>query len=156
MLINLYAQGINLPLGIPLKTIVVNTRRKEEFARVYRKGRRLPIGYYGEVFNPLTVPPEEPVVGDLSDDLADIYFELRAGLDLYENKQPQEALWTWKFGLEIHWGEHATSAIRVLHCWLTKHHELSAISMEGPRRAPASRKSTQQKKVKRKPKFRGR
>ena len=34
----------------------------------------------------------------------------------------EEALWEWSFYLAHHWGEHATSAIRALHCWLSREH----------------------------------
>jgi hypothetical protein len=29
-----------------------------------------------------------------------------------------QAVWEWGFGLRHHWGEHATGAIRALHCRL--------------------------------------
>src|SRR5688500_2121452 len=37
---------------------------------------RLPFQHYGEVFNPLPVPPEASLVGDLADDLADVFAEV--------------------------------------------------------------------------------
>ena len=83
---------------------------------------RLPFRHYGEVFNPLPVPPEAPVVGDLADDLADIFAEVDGGLQWIEAGHPEEAVWEWGFGLIHHWGEHATSAIRALHCWLAAEH----------------------------------
>jgi hypothetical protein len=39
-------------------------------------------------------------------------------LQLYEAGQLAEARWQWCFHLIHHWGEHATSAIRALHCYL--------------------------------------
>jgi hypothetical protein len=73
---------------------------------------------YGEVFNPLIVPPEEPVLGSLSDDITDIYRDVVTGLREYEAGRRTQALWEWGFGFQAHWGEHATGAIRALHCWL--------------------------------------
>jgi hypothetical protein len=63
----------------------------------------------------------------LSDDLADIFAEVDGGLRWFDAGQPSEAVWEWGFGLVHHWGEHATSAIRALQCWLAdKYPELLA------------------------------
>jgi hypothetical protein len=83
---------------------------------------RLPFQHYGEVFNPLLVPPEASLIGDLADDLTDIFAEVEAGLRWLGAGHPDEAVWEWGFGLVHHWGEHATSAVRALHCWLAAEH----------------------------------
>ena len=70
------------------------------------------------MFDPLPVPPEEPVVGSLTDDIADIYRDVIPGLREYELGRRAQAVWEWGFGLRHHWGEHATGAIRALHCRL--------------------------------------
>src|SRR5438876_508136 len=41
----------------------------EECRAVSAACARLPFNHYGEVFNPLPIPPEEAVVGSLSDDI---------------------------------------------------------------------------------------
>ena len=138
MLLNLYSQCLALPSRNPTTSPEKRQQIKGEFTLIYRKGKRLPVGYYGEVFDPLPVPPQEPVVGDLSDDLADIYFELVSGLQLYDRNQIDDAVWTWKFGLESHWGEHATGAIRVLHCWLARNYELGVFPAKQVRRRKTS------------------
>ncbi len=79
---------------------------------------RLPFDYYAEVFNPLVMPPEDPVSGSLADDIADIYRDVIMGLREYEAGRRAQAVWEWGFRLQSHWGEHATGAIRSLHCWL--------------------------------------
>ncbi|MDN7245549.1 DUF5063 domain-containing protein [Planococcus shenhongbingii] len=68
---------------------------------------------YKEIFNPYhdTIP----VNGCLDDDITDIYSDIKNGLLLYEQGHDAEAVWEWKFSFEVHWGEHATSAIRALH-----------------------------------------
>lgn len=68
---------------------------------------------YREIFNPYQ--DETPVNGCLDDDILGIYSDIKKGLILYEEGHDIEAVWEWKFGLETHWGEHATSAIRALH-----------------------------------------
>jgi len=73
--------------------------------------------YYAEIFDPYNRSDQTPVVGSLADDLFDVYVELHAGLQCYRERQYREALWTWRFGFEVHWGEHATGATRAL-WWL--------------------------------------
>lgn len=90
---------------------------KSEWERVFRHAARLPINYYG-VADPLVLTPERPMIGDLADDIADIYRDLVTGLRLYDTDRQAAALWYWKLMMPVHWGDHATSAIRALHCWL--------------------------------------
>ena len=87
---------------------------------VKAKVKELPLQYYSEIYSNLIVPPEEPVVGDLMDDLLDIYSDLSPGLVLYNSNEKEEALAHWKFWFTVHWGEHATSAIRAMWSYLSK------------------------------------
>ena len=72
--------------------------------------------YYREYFNPDVSLGDESVVGDIGDDLLDIYKDIRAGLLLFERGETKEALWHWAFLHRIHWGRHAVGAIFALHC----------------------------------------
>lgn len=67
---------------------------------------------YTEIFDPYQ--DETPVTSCLEDDMIDIYIDIKKGLILFEQGHIVNAIWEWRFGLEIHWGEHATSAIRAL------------------------------------------
>lgn len=71
--------------------------------------------YYFEVFDPWEDTGDPAVVGDLADDLWDIYTELQAGLALWDQGRRENAIWEWRFGFEMHWGEHATGAMRALY-----------------------------------------
>lgn len=77
----------------------------------------LPFQYYSEIFNPLEIPTEEPVTADLADDLADIYFDIKEGLFLLAAGHPAAATWSWKDSFRTHWGRHASTALRALHCY---------------------------------------
>jgi hypothetical protein len=111
-------------LGLPSPFLAKN--QTEHAARVddaeFNRGRtwcaRLPFQYYGEVFDPTVVPPEEPVVGDVADDIADVYRDVVTGLRLFDAGLFDDALWEWGFGFRSHWGKHATDAIRAIHHWL--------------------------------------
>ncbi|WP_286228488.1 DUF5063 domain-containing protein [Neobacillus mesonae] len=69
--------------------------------------------HYWKVFNPYHL--DEPVGASLSDDILDIYKDVKKGIILYEKNKYSEAIWEWKFNFEIHWGNHAVDAIRALH-----------------------------------------
>jgi len=79
---------------------------------VKARAAELPFQYYAEVFNNLVLPAEEPVTGDLIDDLIDIYRDIAPGLALYRAGKRREASDHWRFWFANHWGEHATSALR--------------------------------------------
>jgi hypothetical protein len=70
---------------------------------------------YWEVFDPYE--KSEPVGGSLTDDLLDIYDDLRRGLALWDADGVTKiaAIWQWRFHFEIHWGDHAIDALRALH-----------------------------------------
>jgi hypothetical protein len=71
------------------------------------------VPYYWEVFDPWKESP--PVCGSLVDDLKGIARDLTQGIKEYESGKFGNAVFTWKFGLNAHWGNHATDAIRALH-----------------------------------------
>jgi len=70
---------------------------------------------YRHVFDP--TKDEEAILGTLSDDLADIYHDLKDGLILDETLQapPEDSIWTWRLLFHSHWGEHAISALGAIH-----------------------------------------
>lgn len=72
--------------------------------------------YYREYFDPDPTLPDESVLGDVGDDLFDIYTDIRRGLLLYDRGEINEALWHWEFQFRAHWGRHAVGAIFALHC----------------------------------------
>ncbi|WP_121614267.1 DUF5063 domain-containing protein [Mesobacillus foraminis] len=69
--------------------------------------------HYWKVFNPYDL--DGPVGASLSDDILNIYKDVKRGIFLYEKDRYAEAIWEWKFNFEIHWGHHAVDAIRALH-----------------------------------------
>jgi hypothetical protein len=77
--------------------------------------------YYREVFDPDPTLNEEPCIGDLGDDLLDIYEDIKRGLSLYELGYPKAAEWEWAFHFRIHWGRHATAGLLALHCLVHAH-----------------------------------
>jgi hypothetical protein len=81
--------------------------------------------YYRVVFDPdPTLDDEEPVMGDLGDDLRDIYKDVRRGLLRFDSGHVNDAVWEWRFNHIVHWGHHATSALYALHHLTIAKHEL--------------------------------
>jgi hypothetical protein len=122
LIAQLYAAGLELP-GFPeevdpnFEEVLVSEAERRQ---VFRHSARLPFQYYSEIFDPLPVPPtEEPVTGDIADDIADIFRDVVEGIRLFDRGQEKEALWSWVFGIRYHWGEHATSAMRALFWYLS-------------------------------------
>ena len=68
---------------------------------------------YWDVFDPYKL--DEAVAGSLSDDLLDVYRDVRRGLALWESGHDASAIWEWRFSFESHWGDHAVDALRALH-----------------------------------------
>jgi hypothetical protein len=62
---------------------------------------------------------DEPVFGNLADDLADIYRDIKPGLRAWatgDDRYLTSIIIAWKFPLfGSHWGVHAVSALRALH-----------------------------------------
>ena len=71
--------------------------------------------YYREIFDPHPNFNEEPCVGDVGDDLLDVYRDIKRGMKLYELGFPRAAEWEWAFSFRVHWGRHATGALAALH-----------------------------------------
>ena len=91
-----------------------------ELERARERAAALPFRYYSEIFNNLVVPAEEPVTGNLVDDVADMYGEIAPGLVLYRAGKREEAADHWRFWFASHWGEHATSALRAVWSFLAE------------------------------------
>ena len=53
--------------------------------------------------------------GSLADDLTDIYFELKRGLNLLDAAGPDEVAHLWELGFQQHWGQHLVDAERHLY-----------------------------------------
>ena len=111
-LARLYAAGLDLP------RVAASGDGVHSSVPTLDDWKGLSVGYYSVVSDPLQLIDNSVVIGDLRDDLADIYGDLKRGLLLFESGREEEATWDWRFGLRAHWGEHATNALRVLHAMI--------------------------------------
>ena len=116
-LASLCALALALPGADPDPTVADEFLDKNDLKGLYARFAQLPMQYYGELFDPIQIPPAEPTIGDLADDLLDIYADIKTGLAYFSGGHPETAVFHWRLTWGIHWGRHATSALRAMHCW---------------------------------------
>ncbi len=109
----LYAAAVCLPDTEPTDSDVPSLSPEQRLL-VESRLSAFPLQYYWEIFEPLTLAPTDPTCGDIIDDLGDIYCDVKEGLLAYAQDE-QAAVWHWRTTFGLHWGRHATSALRVLH-----------------------------------------
>jgi len=90
----------------------------DEWKRMHSRFASMPFQYYESRHDPLDIDDRERELGDIADDLADIWRDLKPALELYDSNQQAVAAAEWQFDFEIHWGRHATAALYAIHCWL--------------------------------------
>jgi len=115
LLMTLYISAMNLPETEP-ETIAASSSDISECVTIRFTEQILTT--YWEIFDPYT--DEDPVCGDLIDDLSDIAADLRDGMKEYEAGRFGNAIFEWKFGLNSHWGQHVVDALRALHAVRTQ------------------------------------
>jgi hypothetical protein len=92
----------------------------EAWKAMFSRFGALPVNYYSECMDPLEVPSENVGIGDVADDLADIWSDLKQGLSLFDAGYVDTAVHEWRWRYQFHWGQHAAGALFVLQCWTLK------------------------------------
>ncbi len=87
--------------------------RFELYSRL-RKGLGERDGYWLEFDADNTISPRH-MSGSLADDLTDIYFDLKPGLELLRKVRLERVLRFWQTSFELHWGQHLVDAERHLY-----------------------------------------
>ncbi len=123
-LLDLYTAGYNLET-IDLKYSNADSHF-EVTEKSYPKNARLfseleDYDFYWQVIYP---GDKEVQGGYVSLDLAEIYGDLKTELEKIDkigtNKAVEDALLSFKWGFNYHWGEHSINALRCLHYFLIK------------------------------------
>ena len=120
----LYGAGLQLPDITPKHDASyarVGNRERSRLSRSLesRLGTRT---LYSEVFDAYDRHDQRSLIGSLAGDLSSIYAELTNGFRCWRAGDRENAVWEWRYGLEINWGEHATGAMRALY-WLQRNHD---------------------------------
>lgn len=97
-----------------------STLTHDDWTETFERFGVLPVGYYGGVCDPLEVPAGDTALGDLADDLADIWRDLKEGLLLFDKGERNAGGFSWQDSFDTHWGQHAADALAVIQFWLTQ------------------------------------
>ena len=118
----LYEAGLRLPIpdldpdaaDLPDTARLTHEQWKEVFDQIQVA---LDVDYYWTI-TPFDFSGAERVelVGIVADDLADIYRDMKEGLDLLAaGESENDVVWEWRYGFCSHWGKHAVDALRIIH-----------------------------------------
>jgi len=132
----LYSTVLALPDVEPTDDQCQTERIPHEEWRVIHDQLREVLGArdeYREIYDPVAVSDpagaiergDEPVLVSLADDLADIWRELRAGLNTWSQADEMHRaniLFEWRSMFSGHSGQHLVDALRVIHWWRHVHH----------------------------------
>jgi hypothetical protein len=111
----LYAQALCLPQLFDDEDAPAIS--DEDRTAIYKRFGSLPFNYYAVHAQPADAIDPSPGIGDLADDLADIWRDLKRGLALYSKGNRSAAACEWRESFRMHWGSHAAGALHALHCW---------------------------------------
>ena len=118
VLLRLYLRVLLLPRVDPIEPELPDRIPHEGWQAVRERTiRRIDCDQYWEVFEPFAEEKPDPIYGSISDDLADIWRDLKMGLLSFDIGKPncvESAVWHWRFGFGSHWGYHVAGAIRAL------------------------------------------
>lgn len=92
------------------------------YERVVRRFSGFPFNLYRVVFDPHDFEAtDEPVMGLLSDDLADIYRDLAKGLSNHAQGHRDDACFDWSHSYRHHWARHAVNALAAIEIHRIEH-----------------------------------
>ena len=114
LLSRLYCEALLLPPGECGGDISGQRISHEEWMGKHRRFASMPFQYYHDYFQPTDLD-ESPAMGDVADDLADIYRDVTDALSLYDAGHIVEAMWEFRNSFRTHWGRHAVGAINAIH-----------------------------------------
>lgn len=91
---------------------------------------------YLEVFDDKINDSEGPVISSLSENMADIYQDLKDFLLLYQTGTPEvmnDAVWECRLNFENFWGQKLTNSLRAIHKFIYSGEEIGKVEMEDNR-----------------------
>lgn len=107
LLPRIYAVGLNLPDVEPDDTTVPDSVPHPTLPSFGK------FDIYSEIFDPYV--HDEPVMASLAHDLSEIYSDLAGPLREFEAGRIANAIWSWRFNLTGHCGDHLVDALRAIH-----------------------------------------
>ena len=124
LLAELHLAVLNLPENEFEDDVELKDVSAEQWKTVRDRFANLPIDGYWFVFDPTNDEENDTVFGTLSNDLADIYRDIKYGFLLFNAGHIVEATWEWQFNFKIHWGRHLSDAQKVIYSWHSNNGDL--------------------------------
>ena len=135
-MLELYIAALSLPNPEPSgDELRAASIAHEEWLVVFRQLQLKlgPYDFYREIYDPAAFGDpggaidtgDEPVVSSLSDDLADIWRDLRSGLRVWDDASADiqsDLVSEWRESFVSHWGQHLVDGLRAIHWWRHVHH----------------------------------
>lgn len=127
-LLEIYSQAINLKTIELVSNVEFEEKLNDiEFERI-KNQTSVSLGEiqcYWTIFDPTenVFGNEKPIMGDLLDDIMDIYKDLKYQLmilDINTKDSIENAVWGMKFDFWYHWSSHAIDAMRTIHYVIEK------------------------------------
>lgn len=112
LLLELMSGALTLP-DLDVTDVEPTSIPQEDWLAIHRGFTWVPVQYYWEAELEIN-GPQQLMVGDLHDDLADIWGDVKPGLELHRAGHTADACFQWKLMFGAHWGEHAADAVRVM------------------------------------------
>jgi len=120
---------LSLMAGIPYliatgrdsgSTDSLTDRSHADWLNDHRRFQNLPFQYYRSLINPHDLEDDSNTMGDICDDFADIYADLKHGLDAVDCDCGIYAINHWKDSYAQHWGCHAANAVLAIDAHIRK------------------------------------
>ena len=127
-----HIQGLLLALyslGRELREINASENQAERFLERDDKqiqsmvANKVPFSGYWLALDPFSISESELGLGDLIDDLGDIYIDLKRAILIYDSKRDgavQNACCKLKFDFDYHLADHCMNAMKAIHDYLSK------------------------------------
>ncbi len=111
LLLQIYTLGVQLPDIEPQDNEATKTDYPSPRSSISTLLGKYDI--YNEVFDPIN--GGEVGTASLSDDLAGIYQDLKNPLLDYDSNKKEDAIWSWRFNIQGHCGDHLVDSLRAIH-----------------------------------------
>ena len=117
LLPQIYALGLQIPNVESETSDISNSSYPSPMSSIMRVLGKYDL--YNEVFDPIF--DKEIVTSSISDDLADIYKDLKDPLINYDFGKENDAVWEWRFNILGHCGDHIVDTLRAIHRLVNGH-----------------------------------
>jgi hypothetical protein len=127
-----HIQGLLLELYLHGRLLPDINSSAQDFENLFERNDKLvhgmiadkvPFSNYWQALEPFSIDGSKLGMGDLLDDLGDIYIDFKRAILLYDSnldEAKQEAYWKLKFDFDFHLADHTMDALKAIHDYMGK------------------------------------